>query len=153
MERNRIVLHSRRSWALTHCSPPPTPSSPPRRGHHPMQCCLSMGGGVGPGKIPLTISTATKLFFFFSLPMACWNISLGKVDLCKLSLSITICPGQHSPGFFPAAVKGVGAGSFVPRPVQKSVHLFPDAQVGKTASRSSGIWSWIPQVPQRHFCL
>ena len=92
------------------------------------------------------------LFFFFLLPVACWNTSLGKVDSASCLLSSGIFPGQHSAGSFPAATRQDGVGSLVPQPVQKSVCLFPGTQVGRMAPRSSGVWQQIPQVPQRHFC-
>lgn len=31
--------------------------------------------------------------------------------------------------------------------------LLPDVQVGKTPPESLGEWCWIPQLPQRCFCL
>ena len=39
------------------------------------------------------------------------------------------------------------------QPIMRSVCLLPDVQVSKTFPGSVDTWYWIPQFPQKHFCL
>lgn len=107
-----------------------------------MQCCLSMGWGVDPGKMPLTISTATTFFFFFFASSGVLEYVLGKGRLCKPSLVQCYLPRS---GSLPAATRQDAVGSLVPQPVQKSVCVqirrwagwLPGLQVYGTGSHKS----------------
>lgn len=73
----------------------------------------------------------------------------------KAVSSVGDCPSQNSPGAHGPWPTGAGASSQVlqaPLPVLRSVCLLPDVQRGPIALGSLGVWCWIPQLPQRHFC-
>lgn len=152
-ERNEALWqcpYSWGSWVLTH--PLPFPQG---RNHGPRRSCLAVSvppwgrGDAGIVKLFLLPDQCVQTHFFPAL-VECWNLSSGNLDYTRALSSVGDCPGQCSPGAPRWRLRGAGATHrflLVPQP------LLPDVQVGKTPPESLGEWRWIPQLPQRCFCL
>ena len=146
------IPHSQGSLALTHHSPFPQC----KRWHcwivQPW-ALFSSWGGVS-GKVPLTIYIASKLTFFL-FQWSFGNHPLGNLDFWKFSLICEYLPRSALSRFSTTQAREVGAGllaALVPQPLLRSIGLFPDAKVNETPPASLGMWCWIPQLSQRHFC-
>lgn len=65
---------------------------------------------------------------------------------------MNVCPSQHSPGVPLPKPRVVHRLLLVPQPMSRSVCLLPAAQMDGTCAVSLGVWFWILQLPQKHFC-
>lgn len=86
--------------------------------------------------------------------MEYWNFSQS-LDFHKGHLICGRLPKSEFSRFLWTGPTGAGASSQVlqaPLPILRSVCLLPGVQMALTALGSLGVWCWIPQRPQRHFC-
>ena len=92
---------------------------------------------------------------FFS-PIVCWNLPSGRLDFYKVSLAHgCLLQSVLSRFYLTVAERGWGrfTGSCWLHSLYQGLSAYYQMQVGKTSPGSLGIWCWIPQLPQRHFCL
>ena len=72
-------------------------------------------------------------------------------DLLSMGDYLRQCfPGPRRPW-----LGGAGASSWATQGPQlgpRSAYLLPNTWVGETSPGFLGVWCWIPQLPQRHFC-
>lgn len=116
MDFSSSVLHG---WEAEHSLSTlllhPTAYTPFRRG------CLwlvqphavSPRGRCGVGKVPFTLSSASKFFYLFFSPIECWNLPLRGVGFLQSLSSTGVCQSQHSLGFSNHIQEG-WAGSLAP---------------------------------------
>lgn len=121
------------------------------------ECSDALGVERGsPGKVPLTISIMTNVFF-----LQCWISSNAEMSHWEAWVyanslwSMGIFPGQNYPGFFLNCSKR-GSGKF-PGSTGSAASaevslLITRCTGGQDFIQSPGVWCWILQLPPRCFC-
>ena len=118
----------------------------------PELCCLR--GGVMQKKFPMCPNS----FFFLLLLHWCARTSPRETSTpANAFLSVGDCLSQCFPGSPGPHLTGAGAGSWATvgsaARTRGLVCLLPDARAGETCLGSHGIWCWVPEFSQWHFCL
>lgn len=133
---------------------------PATLGYLGIHCCHLI---VQPCTMLPLVLVGAGIFWYFccvqNFVCLCFNEILGfplrKLEPLQFFSHPWISPQISTLQVFVQLVKDcdVFPASLVPQPIDRFICLVPDTGLGKTAPRYLYLCFWIPQLPQRYFCL